>query len=350
MHFTRPLARPKNLLLCFDAFDTLYKPNITVPVAYAFAATRHGINCVTNTTASKPVQEWKVEDCEPVFKAFKQSYRHEDTQNPNYGKATGLGAEKWWANVIRGTFQPFLKSQQKVPETLISELLKRYSSREGYDLFPDAKTFFDNLRTIRSQPTRSTRWKWNKIIVGVITNSDDRVPSVLSSFGLKVSPRRVGTSAQSFSEATSEDDIDFVVLSYDVGYNKPDSRMFDAAGLLLSETLASAPSSSGLGSVDDYEKLYVGDSLTKDYLGARKAGWHAVLIDRMREKGQESGKKGERRPALDTKRMEVNGQPWNVRLVRGLDELVNWHPKNKSTSEPMSTSWFKSGDGSESKA
>lgn len=27
------------------------------------------------------------------------AFKHESKQNPNYGKATGLGAEKWWGNV-----------------------------------------------------------------------------------------------------------------------------------------------------------------------------------------------------------------------------------------------------------
>jgi hypothetical protein len=27
------------------------------------------------------------------------AFKNESKQNPNYGKATGLGAEKWWGNV-----------------------------------------------------------------------------------------------------------------------------------------------------------------------------------------------------------------------------------------------------------
>lgn len=30
---------------------------------------------------------------------LRTAFKKESTQNPNYGKATGLGAEKWWSNV-----------------------------------------------------------------------------------------------------------------------------------------------------------------------------------------------------------------------------------------------------------
>lgn len=99
MRFTQPLARKKNLLLCLDAFDTLYKPNLAVPAAYALAAKRHGINCVAEATASKPVETWKAHDYEPVYGAFKHAFKQQTTENPNYGRETGLGAERWWANV-----------------------------------------------------------------------------------------------------------------------------------------------------------------------------------------------------------------------------------------------------------
>ena len=99
MHVTRPLAKRKNLLLCLDAFDTIYKPNLAVPAAYAFAANRHGINCIPKATASTPVESWKPHDYEPVAITFKDAFKKESATNPNYGKVTGLGAEKWWANV-----------------------------------------------------------------------------------------------------------------------------------------------------------------------------------------------------------------------------------------------------------
>jgi hypothetical protein len=103
------------------------------------------------------------------------------------------------------------------------------------------------------------------------------VPSILESFDIRIDPKRVGTSSQSSTLPSRWHDIDFVVQSYDVGYEKPDRRVFDAAMALLSEKLVDE----GKGeSADDFEKLYLGDDLENDYLGARAAGWDAALIDR----------------------------------------------------------------------
>lgn len=78
----------KNLLLCFDAFGTLFAPSIPIPRAYARAAARHGI-LVSDT----PEGESR------VGARFKEAFKNESKRNPNYGKVTGLGAERWWGNV-----------------------------------------------------------------------------------------------------------------------------------------------------------------------------------------------------------------------------------------------------------
>ncbi|CAI6340118.1 unnamed protein product [Periconia digitata] len=280
----RQLSSKRNLFLAFDAFGTLFEPNSSIPKAYGQAALRHGISFI-----DKPEHELVLKDYDPVKKSFSRAFKSETTRNPNYGKATGLGAEKWWANVINGTFQPFLKPSQQVPNALISELLTRYSTKQGYNLFTDVLPLFRMLKDHASKDRSASSWKWDKTVVGIITNSDDRVPSVLESFGLNIGPRRVGSCVQRPAKATTDDDddISFVVLSYDVGHEKPDRRIFEAAEQILSQTLSEQGADANIGNIDEYEKLYVGDSLEKDYLGAKAAGWNAVLLRRGRE-GQES--------------------------------------------------------------
>lgn len=80
-------APKKNLLLCFDAFGTLFTPSTAIPTAYVRAAARHGIDC------------GNAEHPHALAAQFKQAFNEEAKQNPNYGKATDLGAEKWWGNV-----------------------------------------------------------------------------------------------------------------------------------------------------------------------------------------------------------------------------------------------------------
>lgn len=78
----------KNLLLCFDAFGTLFHPNTPIPRAYGEAAVRHGLKC----------GESKNLDAD-IGRTFKKALKEAYTRSPNYGKATGLGAQRWWTNV-----------------------------------------------------------------------------------------------------------------------------------------------------------------------------------------------------------------------------------------------------------
>jgi hypothetical protein len=83
----------QNLLLCFDAFGTLFAPNMPIPTAYARAAARHGIKVDGSADGSAAVAA-----------QFKRAFREESARNPNYGKASGLGADKWWGNVRLAPF------------------------------------------------------------------------------------------------------------------------------------------------------------------------------------------------------------------------------------------------------
>lgn len=116
--------------------------------------------------------------------------------------------------------------------------------------------------------------------MGVVTNSDDRVPSILSSFGLNVSPLRYGTPGGPPVSPGEEYDIDFHCMSYDVGVEKPDRRIFQAAELMLSRVIASrAGRTPSPAELESWQKIYVGDEYAKDAVGATNAGWNPVLLD-----------------------------------------------------------------------
>lgn len=180
--------------------------------------------------------------------------------------------------VINHTFQPFLEPKERVPRALSTELYQKFATKEAYSLYPDVKDFFLELQKYKiSRPTKLIQWPYEKVIIGVITNSDNRVPGILQSFGLEVASRRFDTTTKFDADYDPDKDIDFVVMSYDVGHEKPDRRIFDAATSILSETLASDKKGS---KAEDFEKLYVGDDLENDWDGAKAAGWAAVLLDR----------------------------------------------------------------------
>jgi hypothetical protein len=87
MQPTRALAAKNNLLICLDAFGTLFTPTRSVAATYAETAARHG------------VPTGGAENARLVGDRFKTAFKGEAKRNPVFGKATGLGAEKWWGNV-----------------------------------------------------------------------------------------------------------------------------------------------------------------------------------------------------------------------------------------------------------
>jgi hypothetical protein len=74
----------KNLLICFDAFGTLFTPRKPVAQQYSEVARSFGLGGFSDDN---------------IAQSFKKAFKHESKTNPNYGKKTGMGAEKWWGNV-----------------------------------------------------------------------------------------------------------------------------------------------------------------------------------------------------------------------------------------------------------
>ncbi|KAK5655688.1 hypothetical protein OQA88_5621 [Cercophora sp. LCS_1] len=274
------MARRK-LLLCFDAFGTLFAPKSPVPEQYAHVARQFGLDV-------SPSQ---------IETAFKTAYKSHSKAHPNYGKASGMGAENWWTNVIKDTFTPLTTSP--LPPLLAPKLLHRFSSAEGYAILsPSLPSLLQNLK---SHPS------FTQVLIGVVTNSDDRVPDVLSSLGFCVSPLRYGgdpaVEMGMDMDVTGEYDIDFHCMSYNVGYAKPNKRIFDAA-----EEMAGR-----IGGDDGcWLKVFVGDEMVNDVEGSTNAGWNAVFVGEVEEgKGL--------RDLEDVERFEVGGtERARVGRVEGL--------------------------------
>lgn len=139
-------------------------------------------------------------------------------------------------------------------------------------LYPDVPPLFRLLRELKEAVREKTAT--TTITVGIITNSDDRVPSILSSLGLSVGSLRHGTHP-ACEDTTSRSkevlDIDFIVMSYDVGSEKPSRKIFDAAKD-LSQRAEVAP--------ERERYIHVGDDPHKDFEGATQAGWEGILLTR----------------------------------------------------------------------
>jgi FMN phosphatase YigB (HAD superfamily) len=176
--------------------------------------------------------------------------------------------------VIHKTFKPLLNNGQSLPEELAPRLLHRFSSSEGYVTEPNL------VPAIKALKQKTAKRRFENIVVGVITNSDDRVPDVLSSFGLDVSQLRYGSHTSSI-EGLQNFDIDFHCMSYDVGVEKPDKFIFEAARHMLAQILTAQcgnATTETASDIDGWVRIYVGDEYEKDIVGSMKAGWNPVLL------------------------------------------------------------------------
>lgn len=221
--------------------------------------------------------------------------------------------------IIHNTFKPYYGPSEQPPANLIPALIHRFHSEEGYALYPDVLPLLNKLR-----PDDRTTYGGN-VIIGVITNSDNRTADILTSLGLHVHPLHYG---QPYKRGGMRPryDIDFTVLSYDVGHEKPDQRIFAAAeevlGTLMHSTDADTKTPAEFHP-ERWRKVYVGDEYAKDVIGATNAGWNAVLIDR---------ESGERQPDVEYLDDKQPASLWDVfektKAVgfSSLENLSKWIP------------------------
>lgn len=295
---TSPHPHPRTLLLTLDAFGTLFYPHPPVPEQYAATAHEFGLS----RTAVTPTK---------LKAAFKDVYRTQSKRYPNYGRADVLrgrygGPRQWWEEVIRGSFARVLapddgqrpQDQKSVdlPTGMVDALLDRFAGAAGYTLYEDVAPFFAQMRELRRSPPSP----FDRIVLGVISNSDDRVPAVLKALALRVGDVRAdqdlssmelpgfeerGAPENSNQRDRSDFDVDLIVTSYEAGEEKPDRLIFDVAKRQArlwardhGHTHGSAPVGTDEG--DNWVCVHVGDDYEKDYLAAIDAGWQGYLIPR----------------------------------------------------------------------
>jgi putative hydrolase of the HAD superfamily len=109
----------------------------------------------------------------------------------------------------------------------------------GVDLFPDARLLIPKLRA------RSLAG--HKIVTGVVTNWGHRVHSLFEALAIS-------------------DCFDLVLTAQDTGLLKPDERVFAEAAKRADRNSSNC--------------VLVGDSLFHDALGAQRAGWSGLWVQR----------------------------------------------------------------------
>lgn len=204
-------------LITFDVTDTLLSFSQPPEHEYAQTARHYGY---PNVDIEKLKQSFR-----PTFKYMSQTY-------PNYGSAS-MQWDQWWRMLIHrifNTVEPAMAEHDL--QALTNDLIEKYKTAECY-----TKTAMANELISKIQNEHKT--------IGIISNFDSRLKLIL--------------------ENTKFPKFDFVLASYDVGVAKPDERIFR-----LAESMCDGLKSN--------EALHIGNTPKLDYIGARKAGWHSVLI------------------------------------------------------------------------
>jgi REG-2-like HAD superfamily hydrolase len=183
----------------------------------------------------------------PFQESFRQAYKEVSRSHPCFG-GQELTAKEWWKMCVNRSFDlagvEMTESQQDI---VFQRIYSTFGSHVAYEVFGDVLPFL--------------RWaKRNRIVCGVISNADERYgDSILPMLGL------------------THDELQFQCYSKDFSLEKPDGRFFYAAMKQADPWLTS----------DDpllaSHVLHVGNDYSKDFEGARRAGMHAVLLDRYQQ-------------------------------------------------------------------
>jgi REG-2-like HAD superfamily hydrolase len=238
------------------------------PVARAYTATFQAHNLAVTEPA--------------VSAAFRPAFKEVDKEYPIYGRDIDMKIEDWWGRVIAKTLVGSGVKQADVDVALpsvVDELMKRFSSKEGYEVFPDVLPCLKGLQSMG-------------IRMGIVSNADSRMRDVLADHQI----------SQFF---------DPIVLNAEEGYSKLDKRLWQTAILAATE----------ISSTD--EVLHVGDELNTDYYGAKQAGLHALWLCRTRQ-GTDRGT-----PTFT----EAPTAPQDIEIVSNLTEVVDWVRRRNQKTE-----------------
>ena len=210
--------RSRFKLCTFDVTNTLLKFKLPVGEQYAKVGRIYGVD-------REPAQ---------ITSAFLHHWKEMNAKFPNFGCSQGLSSKEWWGNLVKKTFSiEGEKISHKQLDCISNHLYDIYKNNVCWELVPGALTLLKLLRE-------------KGITVGVISNFDERLESVLCSYDLYPY-------------------FNFVLASFIVQVAKPERKIFDLA-------LNYVPC------IQSLDALHIGDDYKLDYEAAKNAGWNALLV------------------------------------------------------------------------
>ena len=193
----------------FDAAETLFTTRGSVGEIYAGIARQYGSQAAT----------------EAIQAAFARHFR-------GAGPVSVQEQKQWWKDIVYRVFSDVGMIEDF--DAFFDNVFDKFRDSQGWMLFPETVEVLEELKQLGLK-------------LGIISNFDTRIYSVLGSLGIR----------QFF---------DAVTTSSETGFHKPDREIFESATRALSVPASAI--------------LMVGDSPQDDVEAAIGAGLQAVLIDR----------------------------------------------------------------------
>ena len=253
MAFTRSLK-----CLTFDVTGTLVSFKGRLGDHYLQSAKRCGLR-------------FKNENVAQLESGFDKAYDETHLEYPCFGAVHDVSAKDWWRRCIIRSFEiaredagadpdvPALDADQQ--ERVFQHIYALFGSHATYGVFADVIPFLTWARR-------------RKIVTGIISNADER-------YGDAILPM-----------LDLSDHLDFTVFARDVGAMKPDQRIFDVT-LQKANVAREVLYGADTAPIEFMDVLHVGNSFSKDFVGARDAGMRAVLLDRFgRDEPDEESSEG----------------------------------------------------------
>lgn len=201
----------------FDAGGTLFRPFPSVGEIYARTAHRFGADC----------------DPQKLEAEFYSAWQKRGGLS-SLGEKTSEAKERaWWQSLVREVFE----SSGGVPDfdQFFETLHRSFEEKHLWEIYPEVCDVLSEI-------------KRRGFILAIVSNWDLRLPRLIQNLGLSAY-------------------FDFLMSSSVCGATKPSPKIFR-------EALRQA-------NVTAQEALHVGDTYDEDFVGARRVGIRALLLDRM---------------------------------------------------------------------
>jgi len=199
--------------ISFDAVGTLIAPHPSVGAIYSAEMAVFGVEL----------------DAELIEKRFRTSFS--TAKRDLTIQEIEAREYDYWKSIVRHTIEPSEEPEGFDYDSLFDNLWHLFATAKPWKPIDGAIETFEKLAA--------------KFPIALLTNWDSRARSVFAQFGLL-------------------DRFSAIVISSEVGFEKPDRRIFETAAESLE--------------VDPSELLHVGDSLREDIEGATDAGCTAAWL------------------------------------------------------------------------